>query len=65
MNVEAADVLGNSRDLQPDPLDRVHRLEPLRADLGAVHDRAAAEQPVGDRFSRRAAPLSRGRGCRR
>src|ERR1019366_7727085 len=46
MDIQPAEVLGDPGDLQTDPLDRVHRLQPLRADLGAVHDRSASEQPV-------------------
>src|SRR6185312_2093742 len=32
---------------QPDPLDCARRRQAHRADLGAIHDRATAEQPVG------------------
>jgi hypothetical protein len=47
MHIEAADTLGDPCDLQPNAFDRVHRLQPLRADFGAIHDDAATEQPVG------------------
>jgi hypothetical protein len=43
----AVDPLGDPCDLQPNAFDRVHRLQPLQADFGAIHDGAATEQPVG------------------
>ena len=33
--------------IQPNHLDGVRGLQALRADLGAVHDGAAAKQPIG------------------
>src|ERR1041384_7788338 len=47
MRVETARVAVDAGDPQPDALDRMHRLESLPTDLGAVHDGPATEQPVG------------------
>ena len=47
MDIKAADVVGDSRDLQSDALDCVDRFQSLRTNLSAVHDGAAAEQSVG------------------
>ena len=47
MDVEAADGVVDSRDLQPDALDCVHGLQSLGTNFRAIHDGAAAEQPVG------------------
>ena len=46
MHVERPFVALDLCQLQPYLLDGMHRLEALRADLRAVHDRATAKQPV-------------------
>ena len=47
MRVQGAARFPGSNHLQTDLLYRVDRLEPFRTDLGAIHDRAAAKQPIG------------------
>ena len=47
MHFESAALHRNPCHLQPDLLNGVRRLQPFGAHLGAVHDRATAEQAVG------------------
>ena len=46
MDVDPANLVVQACDLQPNPLDGMHRLQPLRADLGAIHDGSTAKKPV-------------------
>ena len=47
MDIEAAGVVVDSRDLQPDALDCLKGLQSLGTNFRAIHDGAAAEQSVG------------------